>query len=78
MHNKQKLPRHTGYQFSKSTFFNWKLYSKGYGCMGTFTDQLVLSKHLKDNQNVLFKTGDCLIQVHFNVFAFLGNEYMLA
>ena len=38
------------------------------------TVQPVLSKHLRINKNVLaFKTGACLIQVHFNVFAFYGK-----
>ena len=37
------------------------------------TVQPVLSRHLRDNKNLLAKTGACLIQVHFNVFACFGN-----
>ena len=33
------------------------------------TVQLTLSKNLRDSQNLLAKTGNCLIQVHFNLFA---------
>ena len=38
----------------------------------------VLSKNVGTVKLCLFKAGACFIQVHFNVDAFLGNEYMLA
>ena len=56
----------------------WEIYANNNSdFIGTpliVTVQPVLSKHLRDNQNLLAKTGACLIQVHFYVFACFGNR----
>ena len=41
-----------------------------------FLSAVGLSKHLRDNQNLL-KPGACLIKVHFSVFSSLVTVYML-
>ena len=39
--------------------------------------QPVLSKHLRDNEICLLKTGPCLIQVRFSVVTCFGNACLI-